>query len=51
MKDDDESKAWQEVINDIRFRKALAMSIDAEEIVDAVYKGFAEPESPLPLHP
>ena len=48
VKDDDESKAWQEVINDIRFRKALAMSIDAEEIVDAVYKGFAEPDPRYP---
>ena len=43
VKDDDASKAWQEVIQDKRFRKALAMSIDAEEIVDAVYNGFAEP--------
>jgi len=43
VKEDDKSKAWQEVINDKRFREALAMSIDAEEIVDAVYNGFAEP--------
>ena len=48
VKDDDESKAWQEVINDIRFRKALAMSIDAEEIVDAIYNGFAEPDTKYP---
>ena len=48
VKDDDESKAWQEVINDIRFRKALAMSIDAEEICDAIYNGFAEPDTKYP---
>ena len=48
VKDDDESKAWQEVINDVRFRKALAMSIDAEEICDAIYNGFAEPDTKYP---
>ncbi len=48
VKDDDDSKAWQEVINDIRFRKALAMSIDAEEICDAIYNGFAEPDTKYP---
>ena len=43
VKDDDESKAWQEVVNDKRFLQALTISIDAAEIVDAVYNGFAEP--------
>ena len=43
VKDDDASKAWQEVVNDVRFRHALAIAIDAEEICDAVYNGFAEP--------
>ncbi len=42
VKDDDASKAWQEVVNDPRFRKALMISIDAEEIIDTVYNGFAE---------
>ena len=41
VKDDDASKAWQEVVNDIRFRQALMISIDAEEIIDTVYNGFA----------
>ena len=41
VKDDDASKAWQEVATDLRFRKALMMAIDAEEIIDSVYKGFA----------
>ena len=46
VKDDDASKAWQEVIGIKEFRKALAMAIDAEEIVDAVYNGFAEVYEP-----
>ena len=47
VKDDEQSQAWQEVINDIRFRKALTISIDAEELVDGAYKGFAEPYAPF----
>ena len=43
IKDNDEAKAWQEVVNDHRFLEALTMSINAEEICDAVYNGFAEP--------
>ena len=35
-------EAWQEVINDVRFRQALTISIDAEEILSSVYKGFGE---------
>ncbi|MGI6173115.1 MAG: ABC transporter substrate-binding protein [Christensenellales bacterium] len=35
-------EAWQEVITDVRFRQALAHAIDAEEILDVVYKGFGE---------
>ncbi len=35
-------EAWQEAISDIRFLKALMISIDAEEILDSVYKGFGE---------
>ena len=35
-------EAWQECISDIRFRQALAHAIDAEEIIDVVYKGFGE---------
>ena len=48
VKDDDASKAWQEVVQDIRFRKALALSIDAEEILETVYKGFGEINEPYP---
>ena len=43
IKDDDESKAWQEMVNDHRFLEALMISIDANELVDAVFNGFAEP--------
>ena len=43
IKDDDQSRAWQEMVNDHRFLKALEISIDAEEIVDAVFNGLAEP--------
>jgi peptide/nickel transport system substrate-binding protein len=42
LKDDDESKAWQEVIGNHDFREALTLAIDAEEILDTVYKGFGE---------
>lgn len=42
VKEDEASQAWQEVINDLRFRQALADAIDAEEILDTVYMGFGE---------
>ncbi|NLB39703.1 MAG: ABC transporter substrate-binding protein [Clostridiales bacterium] len=35
-------EAWQEAISDVRFLQALELSIDAEEILDSVYKGFGE---------
>ena len=41
LSDDEYGQAWQEVINDIRFREALTVSIDAEEMLD-VYIGLAE---------
>lgn len=44
VKDDEQSQAWQEVINDERFMNALAMAIDVDEIIDTVYNGFAEPD-------
>ena len=42
VKDDDASKAWQEVVNDVRFRQALMYAVDADEIIESVYKGFGE---------
>ena len=44
VKDDEASQAWQEVVNDHRFLEALACAVDIEEIIDAVYSGFAEPD-------
>ena len=42
VKDDEASQAWQEVVQDVRFRQALMYAIDANEILDSVYKGFGE---------
>ena len=42
VKDDEASQAWQEVVTDLRFRQALVKAIDADEIIDSIYKGFAE---------
>ncbi len=33
---------WRKVVRDVRFRQALNMAIDRQEIIDAVYFGFAE---------
>ena len=43
VKDDEASQAWQEVVEDVRFRQALVYAIDANEIIDSVYSGFADP--------
>ncbi|WP_054026281.1 ABC transporter substrate-binding protein [Bacillus sp. FJAT-28004] len=34
---------WQKVVQDVRFRKALNMAIDRDEVIDTIYFGFAEP--------
>ncbi|MFC5648617.1 ABC transporter substrate-binding protein [Paenibacillus solisilvae] len=34
---------WQKVVQDVRFRKALSLAIDRDEIIDSIYYGFAEP--------
>lgn len=36
-------EAWNEVINDVRFRQALNYAIDREEIITTIYFGLAEP--------
>ncbi|NSW54317.1 MAG: ABC transporter substrate-binding protein [Anaerolineae bacterium] len=36
-------EAWNEVINDVRFRQALNHAIDREEIIQTFYYGLAEP--------
>jgi len=43
VKEDDASQAWQEVINDIRFREALTIAIDANEVNDVICLSLAAP--------
>ncbi len=35
-------EAWREVTGDVRFRRALSLAIDSQEIVDSVFFGMAE---------
>lgn len=42
VKDDEASRAWQEVIQDPDFRRAIAMSIDAQEILTYIYNDLGE---------
>ncbi len=43
---------WREVVSDVRFRKALNMAIDFEEILGALYYGFGEtPPTAVPYNP
>jgi len=39
---------WRKIVRDVRFRKALSMAINREEIIDAVYFGFAELPTIIP---
>jgi peptide/nickel transport system substrate-binding protein len=34
---------WRKVVQDVRFRQALNLALNREEIIDAIYYGFAEP--------
>lgn len=34
---------WRKVVQDVRFRKALNMALNRQEIIDTIYYGFAEP--------
>jgi peptide/nickel transport system substrate-binding protein len=36
---------WRQVVRDVRFRKALNLALDREEIIDSIYYGFADPSS------
>ena len=38
-------EAWRQVVRDVRFRKALDLALDKEEIADTVFYGFAQPSS------
>lgn len=37
------NEAWNEVINDVRFRQAMNYAIDREEVIQTFYFGLAEP--------
>lgn len=34
---------WRQVVQDVRFRRALSLALDREEIIDTIYFGLAEP--------
>jgi peptide/nickel transport system substrate-binding protein len=36
---------WQKVVQDVRFRQALNLGIDRDEIIDTIYYGFAQPST------
>ena len=38
-----EDPLWREIAGDLRFRQALNLAINRDEIIDAVYYGFASP--------
>ena len=40
VKDDAASRAWQEMVSDIRFRQALMYAIDEDETAQTIYNGF-----------
>ena len=42
VKDDEFSQTWQEMVQDIRFRQALMYAIDADEVLESVYKGMGQ---------
>ena len=43
-----EDPAWNEVVDDVRFRRAIAQCINAEEVSETVYYGFASPSTWIP---
>lgn len=34
---------WREIINDVRFRQALSLAIDRDEIINTIFLGFGTP--------
>lgn len=36
-------ETWKSVVQDVRFRKAISLGTDRQEIIDTIYYGFAEP--------
>jgi peptide/nickel transport system substrate-binding protein len=43
-----EDPVWREVVRDVRFRKAVTHALDRDQIIDAVYIGFAEYPTVIP---
>ena len=43
-----EDETWREVVQDVRFRKAMNIAINHEQIVDLVYNGFGEVPDMIP---
>lgn len=43
-----EDPVWREVVEDVRFRKAVSFAINREEIIDAIYLGLAVPATLVP---
>jgi peptide/nickel transport system substrate-binding protein len=39
---------WRQVVRDVRFRRALSIALNRDEIVDAVYFGYAAPSKSVP---
>lgn len=39
--DDPNSAAWREIVSDVRFRQALSLSIDRDEMIESLYFGYA----------
>lgn len=39
---------WRQVVGDVRFRTALSHAINRDEIIDAIYFGFASPSTFVP---
>ncbi len=39
---------WREVVWDVRFRKALSLAMNREEIIDTIYFGLVEPIKTVP---
>jgi peptide/nickel transport system substrate-binding protein len=38
---------WREVVQNLKFRQALNYALDRQEIIDAVYYGYAEPSTTI----
>jgi peptide/nickel transport system substrate-binding protein len=39
---------WQQLVHDVRFRKALSIGIDRQAIIENVYQGIGEPSTWVP---